>query len=447
MIPALLLLAALLLLVFRAWLAAAQAAVSTVGDATVRRAAAAGEAPALALSRLLEREDLHGSLLLLGSFCVLALATVATLLARLLGGHSLLSFLLPLSILLIFGEMVPRAWGRLHAERLAYARAPALLALARGLTFWSRPLHHFCQSLLGPALGAPPSPWHGGRLVTAADIRLAADLGEESGEVEPEVGRMLDEVMELTSTTVRELMTPRVDIVGLPADASTEAIMEVAIDSGLTRFPVYEGDLDNLVGVLNVTDLLACLAPGGTGISPVSDTTGISLASGGTGVSPVPGGDCPPTARDLARPALLTTESRRAGEMLREMRERATHLAVVVDDSGGTAGLITIEDILEELVGEIHDEHDTGVAQLSSPDAGVLLAEGRARLEQVAEALHVSLPATEAETVGGLLAWLLERIPREKDSLTFGGLRYVVEEVEGQYATRVRITRLSGEAR
>jgi CBS domain containing-hemolysin-like protein len=421
MTPTLLLIAALAVLIFRAWLAAAQSAVSAVGDATVRRAAAAGERPALALARLLDREDLHGSLLLLSQACGLLIAALVTAHAAAVGGERLaLHLLVPLAVVLVFGELVPRTWGRLHAERLAYAHAFALSALARLLVAWSRPAHTFCQSLLGPE----PSPWHGGRLVTAADIRLAADLGEESGEVEPEVGRMLDEVMELTSTTVRELMTPRGDIVALPAEASPEAIMEVAIDSGLTRFPVYQGDLDNLVGVLNVTDLLACLATG----------------------------DCRSTARDLARPALLTPESRRAGEMLREMRERATHLALVVDESGGTAGLVTIEDILEELVGEIHDEHDTGEPELRPLAPGVILAEGRARLEDLADALGVALPAAEAETaggpetVGGLLAWLLERIPRETDAVTWGGLRYVVEEVEGQYVTRVRITRLSGEA-
>jgi CBS domain containing-hemolysin-like protein len=412
----LLLIAALAVLVFRAWLAAARAALAAVSEPAVRRAAAAGERPAQALTRLLEGDDLHSALLLLGNACVLLLATLVTA-----SGWSLAAaeprailHLGALLAVLAFAEVGPRTWGRLRAESLAYAAAPALLRLARLLAPWSRPAHNLCLGLLG---GAQTS-WRDGRRVTAADIQIAADLGEESGEVEPEVGKMLDEVMELTSTTVREVMTPRVEIVGLPAEATAEAIMEVAIDSGLTRLPVYEGDLDNIVGVLNVNDLLARLAEGERGF----------------------------TARDLARPALFTPETRRAGEMLREMRERATHLALVVDQSGGTAGLVTIEDILEELVGEIRDEHDTGEPDLTPISPGELVAEGRARLEEVAEALGVQLPATEAETVGGLFAWLLARTPREGDSLTFAGLRWVVEEEEGQYVVRARITRLAGEA-
>ena len=132
--------------------------------------------------------------------------------------------------------------------------------------------------------------------------------------------------------------------------------------------------------------------------------------------------------------------------MLREMRERATHLAIVVDESGGTAGLVTIEDILEELVGEIHDEHDTTEPELTLLSPNELLAEGHARLEDVAEALGAELPSVEAETVGGLFASLLDRVPREGDSVSLGGLRWVVEEEEGQYVTRARITRLTGEA-
>ncbi len=412
-----LLVVALAVLVFRGWLAAALGAMAAVSEAGVRRAAAAGERPALALARLRDREDLHGALVLWRDGCVLVVAALLVVVVlRAVGpGHSRLAPQVPvLAALLVFGHLVPRAWGRLHAERLAYSAAPTLARLARLLVPWSRPIHSLCLALLG----GDEARGRGGRLVTAADIRVAADLGEESGEVEPEVGKMLDEVMELSSTTVREVMTPRVEIVGLPVEASAETVMEVAIDSGLTRLPVYEKDLDSIVGVLNANDLMARLAAGEREF----------------------------TARDLAQPALLTPETRRAGEMLWEMRERATHLAVVVDESGGTAGLVTIEDILEELVGEIRDEHDTSEPELTVVSPDEVVAEGRARLEEVAEALRVEVPPVEAETVGGLFAWLLERAPREGDSVTLGELRWVVEEEEGQYVTRARITRRIGEA-
>ncbi len=411
-----LLLAAGVVLVFRAWLAAARAALAATSEAGVRRGAAAGEHPAQTLARLLDREDLHGALLLLSSLGVLVLAALVTAATSVLSGsvQRLMLHLGAALLVLVTAEIVPQAWGRLRAERLAYAAGPALLRLARLVAPWSRLGETLGRSLLGPGRSGRQEK----STLTAADIQAAADLGEESGQVEPEVGKMLDEVLELTSTTVYELMTPRVEIVGLPAEATAEHIMEMAIRGGFTRMPVYEGDLDNIIGVANVNDLLARLATGEREF----------------------------TARDLARPALFTPETRRAGEMLREMRERATHLALVVDESGGTAGLVTIEDILEELVGEIHDEHDTGEPELTPVSPAEAVAEGRARLDEVAEALGMEFPAVDAETVGGLFAWLLQRAPREGDSVVFAGLRWVVEEEEGQYVVRARITRLPGEA-
>lgn len=411
-----LLLGAGVVLVFHAWLAAARAALAATSEVGVRRAAAAGERSAQALSRLLDREDLRSALLLLSGVGALLIAALITTAAWALSspGPRLALHLGAALLVLVLAETVPQAWGRLRGERLAYAAAPTLLRLARLAAPGSRLGQALCQSLLG----AERSAWEGKSALTAADIQAAADLGEESGEVEPEVGKMLDEVLELTSTTVHELMTPRVEIVGLPAEATAEDIMEVAISGGFTRMPVYEGDLDNILGVVNINDLLARLAAGEREF----------------------------TARDLARPALFTPETRRAGEMLREMRERATHLALVVDESGGTAGLVTIEDILEELVGEIHDEHDTGEPELTPVSSAEVIVEGRARLDEVAEALGMEFPAVDAETVGGLFTWLLQRPPREGEAVIFAGLRWVVEEEEAQYVVRARITRLAGEA-
>ncbi len=414
---ALFLILALGIVVFRGWLAAALSALSAVNEAGVRRAASLGERPAAAVARLLDRDDLRAALLLWREGCGLAVVTLVLLALSLRPEPPetwLAVHLAALAVVVALGELAPRTWGRLHAERLAYTAAPRLLRLARLPGVCSRMVQGLGLALLGgeEALAGPA------RLVTAADIQVAADLGEASGEVQPEVGRMLDEVIELTSTTVREVMTPRVEIVGLPADAGVDTMLEVAIESGLTRLPVYDGDLDNLLGVLNINDLLARLTAGERDF----------------------------TARELARPALLTPETRRAGEMLREMRERATHLAIVIDDSGGTAGLVTIEDILEELVGDIHDEHDVEEAPVILIAPGEAVAEGRARLEEVAEALQVELPPVEAETVGGLFAWLLGSTIREGEAVTLGGLRWVVEEEEGQYVTRARITRLTGES-
>ncbi len=407
----------LLLLAARAWLGLGQAALPEVAEAAVRRQAATGDCRAEAVLRLLVGSEPRALLAWLDHAAVLLIAALILLAQPPAGYPPLPGWPLPLLVavaLLVLSGLVARTYGRLFAERVAYSQAPALSRLVQALRPLSRALGRALALVCGETTEASP---RAARLVTAADIQIAADLGEESGQVEPEVGKMLDEVMALSSTTVREIMTPRVEIVGVPAEASAADLMEVAIESGFSRLPVFEGDLDSILGIVLVSDLLARLSSAGRDFR----------------------------ARDLARPALLTPETRRVSEMLREMRERATHMAIVVDESGGTAGLVTIEDILEELVGEIRDEHDTSEDTLIQVSSDQWLVEGRTRLEELEEAVGLPLPPAEADTVAGLFAWLLGRIPESRETISYGGLRFTVEEEEAQYAKQVRVTRLPPE--
>ena len=402
-------LAALVLL--RAWLTLGQGALEEISESVARRRAADGDRRAGALCRLLEEPALAAALPAAGALLVLLVAGLTGGLARWQPPWQEPGLYLGvLAALALAGEMLPRLAGRLRAETWAYRLAPGLLGLARALAL---PL----ALLPGlPRAGADgPGGQTLGRSVTVADLQATAGLGEASGEVEPEVGRMFDEVMELGETRVREVMTPRVDIVGVPAGASAREVLEVAIASGFSRLPAYEGNLDQVVGVVHIHDLLPRLLTGEADL----------------------------TARAVARPPLLTPEARPLGEMLRVMREQATHLALVVGDAGGIEGLVTIEDILEELVGEISDEHDLPEIELLPVGPGELLAPGRVRLEQVAEALGVELPPTEAETVAGLLFALSGEPPAPGADWDWGGLRLQVEEVDGRQVTQVRISRIA----
>lgn len=402
----------------KGWLTLAQASLLRVDEPATRRRAGRGESRALAVCRLLETREFLSSVMVAASVLVLFIAALVTVLLQASTWSPAYRALVHLGLVLflvVFAELTARRYASLFPEQVAYRLAPGLVKFLRVLSPLARLLRGACRALPGRREKAGGQGWP---QVTTADIQAAADLSEESGEVEPEVGKMLDEVVELFSTTVREIMTPRVEIVGLPAEAATEEIMAVVIESGFSRLPVYEGDLDNLIGILYVNDFIARLARQEDQL----------------------------TARELARPALRTPPTKRVNEMLWEMREQATHLAVVVDESGGTEGLVTIEDILEELVGEIEDEHDVPDEDLVAVAPGEIIVEGKVRLDEVEEALDLRLPPTESETVAGLITWLLGRIPQEGERVTYAGLHLQVEEGNGQQVKKVRITRLTEEA-
>jgi putative hemolysin len=395
-------------LALRSWLRLAESALLHVNEPEARQRAMAEEQGAEAVVALLDSGEYMSALLVAVNSLVLLMAAGAAALLATSGLASLQQTLLHLglvALIVVASDLTPYVYGGLFAERIAYAIGPATLRFARWLGPLTRLLGVWLRLLhLRPA-AAP-------RFVTAADILAAADLSEEGGEVEPEVGRMIDEVMGLSQTRAREVMTPRVQVVGVPAEAEATAMTETAIASGYSRLPVYEEDLDNIVGVLLVTDLIERLAAGEESV----------------------------TARELARPALLTPESRPISDLLRDMRDQALHMALVIGEDGGTEGLVTIEDILEELVGEIEDEHDVPEEEIQSLAPGELLVEGRVRLSEVEERLQITFPPTEAETVGGLVVGLLGRIPREGEYVSFGGVRLEIEETEGQQIRWVRLT-------
>lgn len=402
----------------KGWLTLGQVSLLRVDEPAARRRAGRGEKRALAVCRLLETAGFLSSVMVAARVLVLLIAALATVLLQAstwgLAGRALVHGGI-IVFLIVFAELSARQYASLFPEQVAYRLAPGLARFLGGLAPLTRLLRRVCRMLPGRSEEAGG---HVGPQVTAADIQAAADLSEESGEVEPEVGKMLDEVVGLFTSTVREIMTPRVEIVALPAEATAEEIMAVVIESGFSRLPVYQGDLDSIVGILYVNDFIVRLA----------------------------GQENQLTARELARPALRIPPTKRANEMLREMREQATHLAVVVDESGGTEGLVTIEDILEELVGEIEDEHDAPEEDLIAVGPGEIVVEGKVRLDEVEEALEFSFPPTDSETVAGLITWLLGRIPQEGAIVSYGGLRLQVEEGEGQQIKQVRITRLTEEA-
>ncbi|MFP4250898.1 MAG: hemolysin family protein, partial [Armatimonadota bacterium] len=222
---------------------------------------------------------------------------------------------------------------------------------------------------------------------------------------------MLDSVMELGERTVRDIMVPRVDIVAMPADASLDELVEVAVASGYSRIPVYEESIDHISGIVYVNDTLLSLSRG---------ERDLMLA-------------------EVARSPILAPESKPLDEMLWELRQQKVHIAVVIDEFGSTEGLVTIEDILEELVGEIEDEHDLPEPEILVTGDGEAIVQGNARIDDVNEQLGLQISTENHDTLSGFLTGTAGRVPGEGEVMTVDGATFVVVESNDQHVDRLRI--------
>ena len=238
--------------------------------------------------------------------------------------------------------------------------------------------------------------------------------GEEGGLFEREQGELVREIVDLGTLIAREAMTPRTDLAAVEADASCEQAARTMLDSMHSRLPVYEDDLDHVVGVLSVRDILPCL---------LSDQRTRRV-------------------RELMRPVLLVPETKRGLDLLRELQREQQQMAVVVDEYGGTAGVITVEDLIEEIVGEIHDEHEAPEREVEKRRDGEYSVDGLMMIEDLEDLLGVEIRDDGVETVGGLLFSRLGRLPRPGDRmLVEPGLELQVDEMRGRRIARVRVIR------
>ena len=239
-----------------------------------------------------------------------------------------------------------------------------------------------------------------------------AERGDEGEEAKAERREMIKGVQELAETTVREVMVPRIDTVFVPLDVGREELLEKVSSSGHSRFPVYRESIDEVVGMLYAKDLLRALARGGD----------FSLS-------------------DIVRKPFFVPESKRIDSLLREMKRRRVHIAVAVDEYGGVSGIVSLEDIIEEIVGDIQDEFDDEPEDLSSLGEGVWLCDARADLDDLNEELGLELPADDFETLGGYIFDLFGRIPARGERIASGGLEFVVQEMDGNHITLIKVQR------
>jgi CBS domain containing-hemolysin-like protein len=305
-------------------------------------------------------------------------------------------------------EAMAKTFGILHSDRAALVLAPVVWGLGRLLYYPTRLLIGIANVLL-PGKGLRQGPF-----VSEQDIRSMAEVGHEEGSIEEVERKMIHSIFEFSDTVVRQIMVPRPDIVAVEVTSTLRAALDCVLEHDLTRTPVYRGELDRIEGVLHVKDALKALHRG----------------EGDAGLAP------------LLRPARFVPESKKASDLLREMRREKFHMAMVSDEYGSVSGLLTLEDLLEQLVGKIGDEHDVEEDRDVEP-----LGDGRYRVDaslpihELNEVLETDLPRESWNTVGGLMFGLLGTIPTEGGSVGIQGWRFTAERVQGRRVTKVLVAR------
>ncbi len=314
-------------------------------------------------------------------------------------------------VMLILGELVPKTLALQHAERVSLAVVRPIAFLARLFAPAVSLLTHVTDFLVAPLGGKGKSSLP---FITPEEIKTMVDAGQEGGVIETTEKEMIYSIFAMGETPVREVMVPRIDIFALAVETPLPEVIAASVRTSHTRIPVYEGTRDNVIGLVHTKDLLKC-----------------SLES-----CPIGG------LRDILRPIHFVPESKKVDDLLREMQARKMHMVIVVDEYGGTAGLVTIEDLLEEIVGEIRDEYDDKEESLvQSLGDGEAVFEGITSLDDVNETLGLDLQAEDVDSIGGYVYSQLGRIPVPGDTVTVEGAALTVVATTGRRIKKVKVTR------
>jgi CBS domain containing-hemolysin-like protein len=398
-----------LLLFVTMLLAGAETALVRMPKTRAQGLAADGRKGAGALVDLVDDGQYVNAVLLVLLGCQLVQATLVGVVADRLWGVTGVVIATAVDVVVVFvvAASLPRTWAVLNPDRAALAAARPIRALVRfsPLRIASRALIGLTNLLL-PGKGLAQGPY-----VSEEELLAVAELGVEEGVIEEDERALIESIIEFGDTVVREVMVPRPDMVTVAGDFRVADVMEVMLLNGYSRLPVCGDGIDDVVGLAYAKDLMRAERDGKEG-RPVAE---------------------------LARPARYVPETKRVPDMLREMQGEKFHMAIVVDEYGGTAGLVTLEDIIEELVGEIVDEFDVEDPIVEPLPGGGVRVDARTALDEVNDLLHADLPEGDWDTIGGLLYGRLGHVPVEGESVQVDGWQLTAQRIQGRRIGRVRI--------
>lgn len=310
---------------------------------------------------------------------------------------------------LVIGEITPKSIGIRFSERIALLAAYPI----RWLQIVASPLVTlvtFLSNMIVRPLGGTAS-FHSAAM-SEEELKIMVEQSEEHGVIETEEKEMIHKVFDFADTVVRKVMTPRLDITAIEADVTIDELIETVTTSGHSRLPVYDDNLDNIVGIVHVKDVLKGITSG-----------------------------TPGSIRDLARPPYFIPENKRVDDLLTEFKRNKIQIAIVRDEYGTVVGIVTIEDLVEEIVGEIQDEYDVEEPEMRQVDDATCIVDGRMSLDDFNDRMGVELPAEESDTLGGFVFGLLGHQPVKGETAVWDGMELQVEETDGKRIQRVRVCR------
>lgn len=422
-------LSALIFVGLNAFFVASEFALVSVRRSWVEAQVEAGNKRAVYLLRMLDSLDEYFSTLQLGiTVASLALgwlgeAAFAHFLEPLfvahgvafasLSAHALataLAFIVITTLHIVFGELVPRAAALQAPERMVLWAVFPLMGLRALFRPIAGVLNGFSRAIL--RLLGVTQPVHGHRLYSQDELRILVQQSHQGGVLAEPERRMLTAVLDFSEKKVDAIMTPRTEVVGVPEGIDLAALLAFVREDQHTRLPVYRGTLDQIVGTVNIKHLM-----------------------------PYIGGERPFVLKEIMREPYFVPTMKPLADLLKEMQRRVEHMAVVVDEFGGTVGIVTMEDLLEEIVGEIFDEFDVEKASYETLEDGDVVLDGRTNVDRVNQLFGVALPEEAYNTVGGLVFGVLGRAPKAGDRVEIGGATLVAEEVRARRVTKVRLAR------
>ncbi len=406
----------LVMLVLCGVASAAETAFTSISRIKLKNLIEEGDKKAAEIERLLaEPNKFLSTILIINSVAVIVASSLATVLSLRFSTTygELLSSVVISVVVLIFCEITPKTaavqnplhWARTligPVKATAWVLHPVVVTLSVITTFFVR--------ILGGQVK------HHGPFVTEEELRLLVTVGEEEGVLEEDETDMIHSIFEFADTTVREVMVPRIDMVTLDSNATVTEAVDVALQGGFSRIPVYEESVgtDEIVGVLYTKDMLKQLRE-------AHNTFPI---------------------RDLVRPAYFVPETKKLDDLLREIRQKRVHMVIVVDEYGSVAGLVTIEDLVEEIVGDIQDEYDHEEVLYEKINGNEYIFDAKINIYEFNDMMDMKLEDGDYETLGGFVYEQLDKIPVAGDSITYKNLKFTVLATRGRRINKIRVVRI-----
>ena len=400
----------IILICLSAFFSSAETSMTTVNKIRIQALAEQGDKKALTLLNVIEDSGKLLSTILIGNNIVnISASSLATTLTMRLFGNTAVSISTGIITLLvlIFGEITPKTLATVHAEKMALSYAKVIRILMFILTpviFIVNKLAQGVLTLMRIDANAK------GNTITEHELRTLVNVGHEEGVIESEERQMIYNVFDFGDSQAEDVMIPRIDVTFADVNSSYEDLVGLFRDEKHTRFPVFEDTTDNIIGIVNVKDLL---------LTSKEDFS----------------------VRKILRQAYFTYEYKRTSELLMGMKENSVTFAVVLDEYGATSGIVTLEDLIEEIVGDIHDEYDSEEEELREiiPEREYI-ALGSARLDDLDEILHLNIASDDYDSIGGYIIEQLDRFPTAGESVTTdGGIRLVVDKAERNRIETVHI--------